>query len=157
MKCVGYDEAFQRQLVERFTRWVPPAPKPRGERRGRQGENILKLEDPESKPKIKQEVKTEPKSGTMLKLKKRKRQPTSESDAELFRESDYEEDLERYRKLVRQSIASIGMKKYEYKDLFGPSDYEDFGDGDWRPDIKMSDNASQPQPQISNQQRNSGI
>ncbi|KAH9483251.1 hypothetical protein JR316_0005355 [Psilocybe cubensis] len=34
MKCVGYDERFQRELAMRFSNWVPPPPKPRNERRG---------------------------------------------------------------------------------------------------------------------------
>jgi hypothetical protein len=41
MKCVGYDQQFQRDLVRQITGWVPPRPK------GRTGKSTSK-----SKPQI---------------------------------------------------------------------------------------------------------
>lgn len=161
LKCHRYDEAFQRQLVERFGRWTPPAPKPRGEKRGRQAENDLKIEDPESKPKIKQEVKTEPETQTTLKPRKRKRRATPESDAELSLESE-DADIgnglqqdKHFKKKLRQNTV---VKKQEPEDeLVVPSDNgSESEDGEWRPNIKISNNVFQPQPQVSSQQQTNG-
>lgn len=32
LKCVGYDEAFQREIHDEFPNWVPPPPRPKGEK-----------------------------------------------------------------------------------------------------------------------------
>lgn len=33
LKCIGYDEDFQRAIHTQFPAWVPPPPKPKGQKR----------------------------------------------------------------------------------------------------------------------------
>ena len=37
LKCVGYDEAFQREVHEKFQTWVPPPPREKGAGKGKTG------------------------------------------------------------------------------------------------------------------------
>ena len=64
MKCVGYDNDFQRDLSEKFPIWVPPAPRPR-KKPGN--------DNPSSKTKA---------GGRKPRLKKRKHEVTPESAPE---------------------------------------------------------------------------
>ncbi len=98
MKCVGYDNNFQRDLSEKFPVWVPPAPRSR-----KKPEN----DNPSpSKPKA---------GGRKPRLKKRKRAVTPESDPEsdsdLPDKSEYTDPpVTLSRKRKRKAITDPGLR-----------------------------------------------
>jgi hypothetical protein len=46
LKCVGYDEAFQREVHEKYQTWVPPPPREKGAGKGKTGSKGRKTGDP---------------------------------------------------------------------------------------------------------------
>lgn len=78
MKCVGYDEPFQREIVERFANWEPPPAK----------ENKKKSKAP---PRLKKQPKTEIKNESITftcSQGKRKRDATPKNESSILKSED---------------------------------------------------------------------
>ncbi|KDR74295.1 hypothetical protein GALMADRAFT_575368 [Galerina marginata CBS 339.88] len=84
-KCVGYHNAFQLQLCEKFPLWVPRPRKPRGS--NKQGKN--KSAKPKSKPKLKAPNDEE---APVARGRKRKRSASPDSDLTEPESEDSDQD-----------------------------------------------------------------
>lgn len=63
LKCVKYDEAFQRELIQKFSVWVPPPPKvkgtPKRSRKGKGKAHIEEADESEEEVREKEEASDE--------------------------------------------------------------------------------------------------